>query len=433
MAGRSVRARLLVRQNCWVRSVPASGGALQSADIVIVGGGIVGTSMAAALAGKDPSVVLLEKDRIGAGASGQAQGLLLPSDDPVLGTLFERTAVILEQLVEEGPDDCDLDPDPIEMMLVALDRTNVEALEEAAASYAMAHVAVERLSRDDAIGIEPLLSTEIRSGLLIPGTRRVSAEGVTAGLARVAAERGAEIHTGVSVRRILLDRVGDPPEVRGVVTDTDAIETRCVVDATGPWAALVARSAGSHLSVSSARGWTLLTERLDSPLRAVLMEAVYTQMLGGSRTHRLPTVGSLAQADGSTGEGVPTISASVVPARSGGVALGATESTTISSYPYGTEAIGLIARRVARLVPTLAGTPVTWSWTGLRPVTPDERPLLGAVASVKGLWVAAGHGSKGISTGPASGEAVAAAILGVSSPVDLTPFRPDRFETPMSV
>lgn len=404
---------------------------MQSADIVIVGGGIVGTSVAAALAGEDRSVVLLEKDRIGAGASGRGQGLLLPPDDPVLGTLFERTALILGQLVEAGPDDCDLDPNPIEMMLVALDHTNVEALEEAAASYAMAHVAVERIGRDDAIGIEPLLSPELRGGLLIPGARRVSAEGVTAGFARVAAGRGADIRTGVSVRRILLDRAGDSPEVRGVVTDADVIETRCVVDSAGPWAALVARTAGCHVGVSSARGWTLLTERLDSPLRAVVMEAVYTQMLGGSRTHRLPTVGSLAQADGSTGEGVPTISASLVPERSGGIALGATESTTISSYPYGAEAIGLIARRVARLVPTLAGTPVSWSWTGLRPVTPDERPLLGPVASVKGLWVAAGHGSKGISTGPASGEAVAAAILGASPPVDLTPFSPDRFEAPV--
>ncbi|MCC7075745.1 MAG: FAD-binding oxidoreductase [Acidimicrobiia bacterium] len=406
---------------------------MATADFVIVGGGIVGVSIAAALAREGLDVVLVEQGRIGAAASGRSQGLLVPPDDPALAPFFSRTTEIVARLASSGPDDCDFDTAPIEAMLVALDHSSLEALEEAAASFQMAHVAVQRIGADDAVAIEPQLSHEVRAGLTVPEVRRVSADAVTAGLARVATERGADIRTGEAVRRVLLDRAASVPRVSGIATDLDVIETACVVDAAGPWARLVSRTVGRDLRVAGVRGWILVTEPLDTGMRSVVIEAGFTHAAGGFGPHRLPTVGSLAQSEGATGEGPPSIAALIVPDGVGGVVLGATEASSISDSPSGAEAVGLIARRAARVVPTLAGTSVAWSWSGLRPVTPDERPLLGPLPGIDGFWVAAGHGSRGISTGPASGEAVAAALCGADPGVDLTPFAPGRFDVPVLV
>jgi glycine oxidase len=93
------------------------------------------------------------------------------------------------------------------------------------------------------------------------------------------------------------------------------------------------------------------------------------------------------------------------------------------------EAIRALLAAAIRLVPSLAGARVTATWAGLRPRTPDDRPILGRILgrAAPGLVIATGHFRDGILLAPISGAIVAALVLGETPPVDLAPFAVDRF------
>ena len=85
-------------------------------------------------------------------------------------------------------------------------------------------------------------------------------------------------------------------------------------------------------------------------------------------------------------------------------------------------------RRKARVRRALRDARVLWAWWGIRPMTPDERPVVGRVAH--GLSVATGHGSEGVILGAGTGQLVASQLLGTTPPFDPEPFDPGRFGTP---
>jgi glycine oxidase len=89
---------------------------------------------------------------------------------------------------------------------------------------------------------------------------------------------------------------------------------------------------------------------------------------------------------------------------------------------------GLAAIRAgaARLLPALATAPVERSWAGLRPVTPDGRPIISSDPDLAGLWYAVGHGRNGILLAALTGEIIGAKLAGEDVDIDLDPFRVDR-------
>jgi D-hydroxyproline dehydrogenase subunit beta len=84
-----------------------------------------------------------------------------------------------------------------------------------------------------------------------------------------------------------------------------------------------------------------------------------------------------------------------------------------------------IVRGAIRLVPALADARVRSAWWGIRPMTPDERPVVGRLWD--GLWVASGHGSEGVILGAGTAQLIASQLLGHDPPFDPTPFDPRRF------
>jgi D-amino-acid dehydrogenase len=86
-----------------------------------------------------------------------------------------------------------------------------------------------------------------------------------------------------------------------------------------------------------------------------------------------------------------------------------------------------IERAVGRWLPGLPETEHVETWRGLRPLTPDDLPILGRPSGSSGLVLATGHGMSGISQGPITGELIAQLLCGEPTAVDLAPFSPDRF------
>ncbi len=120
------------------------------------------------------------------------------------------------------------------------------------------------------------------------------------------------------------------------------------------------------------------------------------------------------------------VSPMIQPAPDGSVLTGTSREPSFAADPYDLDVPRIVAAQASRLVPALAEAPVLSTWSGLRPVSPDERPMLGWVR--EGLFVATGHGSEGVILGAGSAELAAALILGTEPPFDPAPFDPARFD-----
>jgi glycine/D-amino acid oxidase-like deaminating enzyme len=116
----------------------------------------------------------------------------------------------------------------------------------------------------------------------------------------------------------------------------------------------------------------------------------------------------------------------IQPAPDGSIVTGTSREPALAPEAHGLEVARAVAREASRLLPALADAPVIGTWSGVRPVTPDERPIVGRLAD--GLIVASGHGSEGVILGGGTAELVRAIVTGDEPPFDAAPFDPHRFE-----
>jgi glycine oxidase len=119
------------------------------------------------------------------------------------------------------------------------------------------------------------------------------------------------------------------------------------------------------------------------------------------------------------------ISPMLQPAPDGSVIAGTSREPSFAAESFDLEVPRVVARQASRLIPELADAPVVATWSGVRPISPDERPLMGWLAD--GLFAATGHGSEGVILGAGSAQLVAEMVLGETPWLDPTPFDPGRF------
>ncbi len=343
---------------------------MRSADVAIIGGGIVGAAAAAILAGAGADVVLYERDRIAAAASGRNSGVIQHPYDRVLADLHRETLELYREL-----EDLELPPAPAGVLLLAAER---DALGRVTAALARDFPEL-RPELVEPADLEPTLATGVGACRLDTGFPVGPGAATTAFAAR-ARRHGATIHEG-SEAAVWME--GGLP--RGVMVEGERRLAGAVLVAAGPWTPGVV---GAPLPIVSV--WGVNVELvLAEPPRHVLEEVGAEELAAGSGTRSLF---SLVTADGAS-------------------ALG---STFLADEPDPDELRGELMRRGERFVPALAGARVVSARACARPQSADGRPLVGAV--VDSLYVAAGHGPWGISTGPATARLAADMLLGRAEP-----------------
>ncbi|MEV4187879.1 FAD-binding oxidoreductase [Streptosporangium canum] len=214
------------------------------------------------------------------------------------------------------------------------------------------------------------------------------------------------MRTGVTVTGFLRD--GD--RIGGVTTDHGDILAGAVVNAAGTWGGEVAAMAGVHVPVLPRRGFILVTEPFDEPL---IRHKVYTAAY----------VTNVA----SDSEGLET-SAVVEGTPSGPVLIGASRERVGFDRTVSVPVLERLARQAVELFPALADRRAIRAYCGFRPYCPDHLPVIGEDPRAPGLHHACGHEGAGIGLAPATGHLIAQTLAGLRPDLDLTPFRPDRFE-----
>jgi D-hydroxyproline dehydrogenase subunit beta len=384
-------------------------------DVVVVGGGIIGAACAFELAERGASVTLLEREELAAGASGRNNGLWVTPVDPSLLPMAKISLARYLEIVDASPVPFRLDREPIGLVAAALDDEEMRMGEQAHQPYRAAGVGVDRLEAADVLRLEPAISSQVLGGWLVHHGHRLAPAALTVALALMAAERGATVRHHLPVRAVL----EDGGRVEGVMTDEGRIGADEVVMAAGPWSSALLDPIGVRLPITGARGWLVRLDPTPGLLRHLVASAGWEEATG-RREDGAVLAGSLEEVSAAT-------STLLHPTTDGSLIAGSSRQPVVTPEAEDPGVPARIVRGAIRMVPALADAEIRSAWWGIRPLTPDERPVVGRIRA--GLSIAAGHGSEGVILGAGTGQLVAAQLLGTDPPFDPEPFDPGRFVT----
>jgi glycine/D-amino acid oxidase-like deaminating enzyme len=364
-------------------------GAPSSIDAIVVGGGIVGVSAAAHLALTGRRVLLVEATEIAAGASGRNSGVVQHPFDPVLVDLHIETLALYR-----GLDGFSLPIEPAGLLNVTHDVDGARRLTaERVATHP--HLRPSFVGPDEIRSLEPALTPGVAACRLDIGYPVAPAAATTA-YADWARRLRADVLLGDGAE---LWRDGD--RVVGVRLRSGArISGGDVVVAAGPWTPAIVDPSGAWRPIRSFWG-VVVPIALAEPPRHVLEEAEIS--IEPDAEAEAGMAFSLVTADGATSLG----------------------STFLEDEPDGEALVPALVSRGSGFVPSIANAPIGRPRKCARPLSVAGRPLVGRGPGMEGLWVAAGHGPWGISTGPASGRLVADLVAGrvAAPPKALDPAR----------
>jgi sarcosine oxidase subunit beta len=368
----------------------------RTASTVIIGGGVVGCSIAYQLARRGQrDIVVVERETVGSGTTSKAAGGIRAQFSTETEVRFSLEAIrVFERFQEEFG--VDIGYRKIGYLFLVSDEADLTAFKTRMALQQRLGVDVRLLTPKDAQELVPALRVDdLLAAVWGPADGMAGPAEVTGGFARRARELGVRIVEGVDVTGI--ERVG--ARVRGVRTTEGPIEATLVINAAGPSAARVGRLAGLRLLVHPRRRHIFFTE----PFPDIAGPVPLTTDCGSGFYFRK----EMDQVLLSPGDVEDIGDDLAVPMDWGKV-----EST--------------VHKAVHRL-PILERARIGGGWAGLRPLTPDDHAIIGPAPGLEGMFLAVGFGGHGFQHSPATGRYVAEWILDGRASMDLALFDPGRF------
>ncbi len=381
----------------------------KTAGVVIVGGGVLGASVAYHLAGRGlRDVLVLERTGIAHAASSRAAGLILQlSSKPAVDRLSRMTAGALAALEDQLGEA--LDFHRVGTVRVAATDSGRAALDALHLRARREGIAAERVDAQWLTGRLPWLAPEAGAECLhIPGEGFIDAYRLTAAYARAARRRGARIETGAAVHAVRIEG----GRVAGVETSGGKRLCEKVVLAAGAWSNNLTMPLGVRLPMVPTRShfWVTAPDPMfagDQPMTVHVDAGAYTR----------PEVGGLL------------IGLQETRSRTFDCRLLPDDIAALRVTAEGEEWDELIAaqHRLARFFPDLEKVRFESYVAGLSAYTPDGHFLLGEIGAAPGLFVAAGCCGSGVMASAGIGDALAGLIAAGRSDHDLSPFDPARF------
>jgi glycine oxidase len=354
-------------------------------DVVVVGAGVVGLSLARRLAIQGARVLVLDQHHPGGHGSRAAAGVAIPSvrllGDPVMLAFVQRGQAVLEAQLEalEGGNELRRGGGILRLVPDGRMREQLEEAARQAPDWLGTFVPGKELA-----ALEPALEgTPLLGAYHSAGGFMVDTAAYLQALQRAVAGAGAEVRLGTPVRAV-------EEHAQGVVVHVDGEPLRAdqVVVAAGAWSGGLGNL--PRLPVTPLRGQMLILSHPALKLGRILSGPTY-----------------------------------LAPWRAGEVAVGATEEHAGFSVQCTTAGLLQLLAGAARVAPLLREAAFVQSWAGLRSSTPDGRPLVGRWPGTQRIWVGSGHGGQGILTGALTGELLGELLAGEAAEL-ARPFSPTR-------
>lgn len=362
-------------------------------DVLIIGGGAIGLSLAYELAGQGARVRVVDRGQLGQESSWAGAGIIPPgSADPQAHSLDQLAALGAklhpewsQQLrAETGIDN---GYRPCGGLYLARDAATHKELESFRITWRTQGITFHTLTPGQLADVEPNLAPPLAIDLLRDEAQLRNPRHVKA-LAIACQRRGVELSPGIEAG----DFVASGTRITAVDTTGGKIEAGQVCICGGAWSRLIASRLGVSLGVRPIRGQIVLLDRGATVLNHIIND--------GPRY--------------------------LVPRDDGRVLVGSTEEDVGFEKRNTAEALRGLFEFAVSLVPQLGAARFERAWAGLRPASLDGLPYLGRVPRYDNAWLAAGHFRAGLSMSCSTAVVMAQAMLGKQPQIDLTPLRVDR-------
>ncbi|MBI3406701.1 MAG: glycine oxidase ThiO [Acidobacteria bacterium] len=366
---------------------------MKTYDTLIIGGGIIGASLAFELAERKQHVLLVDRQQPGMEASWAAAGMLAPGPEyadalalvPLAQESFQLYPEFASRIEERSGLRVGFHKSTALQVYFGSDGERER--DESIAVFRRMNQPMEAISIVQAIETEPGLSKHITAAALSPVEGFVDNRKLTEAAILAAKNAGAELRSGIEVTGLRIEK----NKCTGVVTANETIVAKNVAIAAGAFSSLVAGMA----QFAPTR-----------PIRGQML-ALRSKSLSVSRVVR-------------------SVSGYVVPRDDGRLIAGSTVEDAGFEKKLTAAGIQKILNAVVELISNLTDAEILESWSGLRPDTPDHLPILGQ-SDVEGLFVATGHYRNGILLAPITSKLMADLICGGKTDLDLRDFSPLRF------
>lgn len=369
----------------------------ETADVVIVGGGVIGLAIGRALARQQVgSVTIIERANPGCEASFAAAGMLAPQAEADAPDDFfhlccrsrDSYSDFAEELLAETGIDIELEQTGT--LYCAFTGHDQDEIDRRFDWQTRAGLPVEKVTAEEARRIEPAIGESLRGALKFPLDTQVENRRLLDALVRANERFGVRLVTNTVVESLRVKR----GQVTGVETSAGFLSSRKVVFAGGAWTSLIKTGELTpQINIEPVRGQMICFE----PPAAFARHVIYSPR------------------------------GYIVPRRDGRLLAGSTTESVGFDKHVTDEGIRSIRSRAHEISPRIAFLPVTDAWAGLRPRAPDCLPVLGEAAETKGLFYATGHYRNGILLAPLTGELIAGLIADNVVSLELSAFAPDRF------
>lgn len=357
------------------------------ADVVVLGAGIVGAAIARELAVAGLDVVVVEAGVAGGGTSGRCDGNIL-----VQTKLHAPELLLTRRAIERFRDWVDelehpMHFDQVGSMVFFTDEDQVEAGKARIQLLGELGVTAEYLSEDDVREREPALDGPLLGGLDCAEDASVYPPFAVYALLADAVARGATLMSRTRALRVL----SESGRVTGVETERGVISAGWVVNALGVWAESVEVATDLRLPIQPRQGVLLVTEERPGLIRRTVTEGAYMTLRGKGAPVEDPKPKPVLVAE---------------PTFRGNLLIGSSRRFIGDTTEVDPSLLLAMIQHAARYISALHDVAIIRSFAGLRPWTPDNYPIVGAVDDLDGYVLATGHEGEGIALAPVTADMV---------------------------
>ena len=381
-------------------------------DVTVIGGGVIGTSVAYHLVKKGFSVALIEKKDLARGTSSHCDAAALivdkmPGVDAALG--YASIKRFLE-LKDELSYDFELTQNG--SMYVCESDQEMEIASKYARDMQADGYKIDILQPKELLEYEPFMAKDLKGGIFSKECCGLNPFKLCFAFVDQVNGKGLDLYSYTNVTGIKLNA---KHEVEGVETDKGFIGTKRIVNCAGVWANEVGKMAGIEIPVKPRKGVILISGASFPFCNQKVQEFGYMiSKFSEFECKRDPDVEKY------------NVAFTIEPEAGNNVLIGSSRNFSDISFNTEIEIIHAIAKRAIRFYPILKELNCIRSYAGVRPFMDDHLPLITEVEKVPGYFIATGHEGDGISMAPMTGRLIAELLAGEKPYLDLTPFNYKR-------